>query len=50
MKLRIFSSNVKAVLLYGSETWQNTQKTLTIVDSHQEMSVQNPTPEVVRLI
>jgi len=27
-KLRIFNSNVKAVLLYGSETWRNTQKTL----------------------
>ena len=27
-KLRIFHSNVKAVLLYGSETWQSTQKTL----------------------
>ena len=28
-KLRIFNSNVKAVLLYGSETWRSTQKTLT---------------------
>ncbi|KAK2191066.1 hypothetical protein NP493_60g03025 [Ridgeia piscesae] len=27
-KLRIFNSNVKAVLLYGSETWRSTQKTL----------------------
>ena len=27
-KLRIFSSNVMAVLLNGSETWRNTQKTL----------------------
>ena len=27
-KLRIFNSNVKAVLLYVSETWRSTQKTL----------------------
>ena len=27
-KLRIFNPNVKAVLLYGSETWRSTQKTL----------------------
>ena len=27
-KLKIFNSNVKAVLLYGSETWRTTQKTL----------------------
>ena len=27
-KLRIFNSNVKAVLLYGSETWRSTQKPL----------------------
>ena len=27
-KLKIFNSNVKAVLLYGSETWQSTQKKL----------------------
>ena len=27
-KLRILNSNVKAVLLYGSETWRTTQKTL----------------------
>ncbi|KAK2140144.1 hypothetical protein NP493_5959g00012 [Ridgeia piscesae] len=27
-KLRIFNSNVKAVLLYGTETWRSTQKTL----------------------
>ena len=26
-KLRIFNSNVKAVLLYGSEIWRSTQKT-----------------------
>ena len=24
-KLRIFNSNVKSVLLYGSETWRNTK-------------------------
>ena len=28
IKLRIFNSNVKAVLLYASETWRSTQKTL----------------------
>ena len=27
-KLRIFNSNVKAILFYGSETWRSTQKTL----------------------
>ena len=27
-KLMMFNSNVKAVLLYGSETWRSTQKTL----------------------
>ena len=27
-KLRIFNSNVKTVLLYGSETWRSTQNTL----------------------
>ena len=27
-KLRIFNSNVKAVLFYGSETWRSAQKTL----------------------
>ena len=27
-KLRIFNSNVTAVLFYGSETWRSTQKTL----------------------
>ena len=27
-KLRLFNSNVKAVLLYGAETWRTTQKTL----------------------
>ena len=27
-KLKIFNSNIKAVLLYGSETWRTTQKTL----------------------
>ena len=32
-KLRIFNSNVKAVLLYGSEIWRSTQKT----DLHQQM-------------
>ena len=28
-KLRIFNSNVKSVLLYGSETWRMTQKTVS---------------------
>ena len=32
-KLRIFNWNVKAVLLYGSETWQSTQKTLKIIQT-----------------
>ncbi|KAK2188443.1 hypothetical protein NP493_132g05029 [Ridgeia piscesae] len=32
-KLRIFNSNVKAVLLYGSETWQHTYKTLKRIPS-----------------
>lgn len=27
-KVRIFNSNVKSVLLYGSETWRMTKKTL----------------------
>ena len=37
-KLRIFNSNVKAVLLYGSETWRSTQKTLKKnTDLHQQM-------------
>ena len=27
-KLRLFNSNVKAVLLYGAEIWRTTQKTL----------------------
>ena len=27
-KMRLFNSNVKAVLLYGAETWRTTQKTL----------------------
>ena len=28
-KLRIFNSNVKSVLLYGSETWRMTEKTVS---------------------
>jgi len=32
-KLRLFNSNVKAVLLYGSETWRSTQKTLTRIQT-----------------
>ena len=28
-KIRIFNSNVKSVLLYGSETWRLTKKTIT---------------------
>ena len=32
-KLRIFSSNVNAVLVYGSETWQSTQITLTRIQT-----------------
>ena len=36
-KLRIFNSNVKAVLLYGSETWRSTQTTLNSIDLHQQM-------------
>ena len=32
-KLRIFNSNVKAVLHYGSETWRSTQKTLKRIHS-----------------
>ncbi|KAK2172049.1 hypothetical protein NP493_997g00031 [Ridgeia piscesae] len=48
-KLKIFNSNVKAVLFYGSETWRSKQKTLqTNTDLHQQMPVQNVTPEVDR--
>ena len=48
-KMRIVNSNVKAVLLYGSETWRSTQKTLKKnTDLHQQMPAQNPTPEVDR--
>ncbi|KAK2165853.1 hypothetical protein NP493_1349g00001 [Ridgeia piscesae] len=36
-KLRIFNSNVKAVLLYGSETWRSTQNTKKNTDLHQQM-------------
>ncbi|KAK2183276.1 hypothetical protein NP493_316g02064 [Ridgeia piscesae] len=32
-KLRIFNSNVNAVLLYGSETWRSTQNTLTRIQT-----------------
>ena len=32
-KLRIFNSTVKAVLLYGSETWRSTQKTLKSIQT-----------------
>ncbi len=32
-KLRIFNSNVKAGLLYGSETWRRTQITLTRIQT-----------------
>ena len=32
-KLRIFNSNVNAVLLYGSEIWRSTQKTLKIIQT-----------------
>lgn len=28
-KIRIFNSNVKSVLLYGSETWRMTEKTVS---------------------
>ena len=48
-KLRIFNSNVKTVLFYGSETWQSTQKTLKRIQTFiNKCHAQNLTPEVDR--
>ena len=37
--MRLFNSNVKAVLLYGAETWRTTQKTLKCTDLHRVCAV-----------
>ena len=43
-KVRLFSSNVKSVLLYGSETWRTTKTTTRSKDTdfHQLMFEKNP--------
>ena len=43
-KIRLFNSNVKSVLLYGSETWRNTKATVQRIQSFvicQQMPTQN---------
>ena len=44
--LRIFNSNVKAVLLFGSETWRSIQKTLKRIQGRgKEVDHETPAKE-----
>jgi hypothetical protein len=40
-KLRIFNTNVKAVLLYGCETWKNSKSITAKLQVYQQMSKKN---------